>query len=64
MNQEKINKYQDLYRKLWEIQSKLDNKINPTLKKRQKPIKSVGGSKEGGAKGGRSNRPRPFVSLS
>lgn len=56
--------YEDAYRIAWQKQAKLDKEVNPTLKLRQKPIKSVGGSKEGGARGGRSNRPRPFVSLS
>ena len=31
MNQEKINKYQDVYRQLWEIQMKKDRKANPKL---------------------------------
>ena len=31
MNQEKINKYQDVYRQLWEIQMKKDHKANPKL---------------------------------
>jgi len=31
MNQEKINKYQDVYRQLWEIQMKKDRKENPKL---------------------------------
>jgi len=56
--------YEDAYRIAWQKQAKLDKEINPTLKLRQKPMKSVGGSKEGGARGGKANRPRPFVSLS
>tara|TARA_R110000851_G_scaffold300425_1_gene456578 strand:- start:282 stop:482 length:201 start_codon:yes stop_codon:yes gene_type:complete len=53
-------KYQDLYREAWKIQAKKDKLANPALRLSQKPIKAVGGSKESGARGGRS-KPRPYA---
>jgi hypothetical protein len=56
--------YEDAYRIAWQKQAKLDKKINPALRLSQKPTKGIGTSQECGARGGKANRPRPFVSLS
>jgi hypothetical protein len=56
--------YEDAYRIAWQKQAKLDKEINPTLRLSQKPARPVGGSKESGARGGKANRPRPYVSAS
>jgi len=54
--------YEDAYRIAWQKQAKLDKKINPALRLSQKPTKGIGTSQACGARGGRANRPRPYVS--
>ena len=56
--------YEDAYRIAWQKQAKLDKKINPALRLSQKPTKGNGTRQACGARGGRANRPRPYVSAS
>lgn len=44
--------FEDAYRIAWQEQVKKDKASNRDLRKRQRPMKNVGNSKEGGAKGG------------
>ncbi len=54
---------EDNYRIKWEKQIKKDMADNSALRARQRPIRPLGASQEGGAKGGRVTEKRSYVSV-
>jgi|TARA_B100001094_G_C17588702_1_gene510896 hypothetical protein len=54
---------EDNYRIKWEKQIKKDMADNSALRARQRPIRPLGASQEGGSRGGKASKKRPYVSI-
>ena len=54
---------EDNYRIRWEKQIKKDMADKAALRARHGPTGPLGASQEGGSKGGKANKTRPYVSI-